>query len=161
MPTFHTTAYKYAIQIIGIFLCCILLSGIDSPGFAQDSFALIINEDNPYTSNRKDMISLIARLYLKKGKMWPESDETCRPFDRAKNSPEHQHFMKTILKISEGRLSEHWAKMKQLRGDTPPRKIKSTRILLKLIEKNPGAFGIVSQKDLPTLSKKVKVLFSF
>ncbi|MGB0910084.1 MAG: hypothetical protein ACPGYT_06950 [Nitrospirales bacterium] len=128
---------------------------------AQDSFALVVNKQNSHTASREDMISLIARLYLKKGKMWPDSDVTCRPFDRMTNSPEHQYFMKSVLKMEEGRLSEHWAKMKQLRGDTPPRKIKSTRILLKLIEKNSGAFGIVKREDIATLPEKIKVLFLF
>ncbi len=148
-------------QTISLVTLVILLSATFSPLFAEDSFALVINQHNPFTGNRQEAISLITRLFLKKGKMWPDTEVTCRPFDRDAKSPEHQHFVETVLKMSEGRLSEHWAKMKQLRGDTPPRKIKSARILLKLLEKNEGAFGIVNRKDIKTLPKHIKVLFSF
>ena len=93
--------------------------------------------------------------------MWPDSDITCRAFDRDATSDEHQEFVEHILQMSKGRLAEHWAKMKQLRGDTSPRKIKTTRILFKLIQKNPGAFGIVSRKEASDLPQGVRVLFYF
>ena len=146
---------------LSLLLSCILLIGVSSPVIAQDSFALIINQENAISGSREEMINLISRLFLKKGKMWPDSEITCRPFDRAKDSRERQNFVAHILEMNEMRLSDHWAKMKQLRGDTPPRKIKSTRILLKLIEKNPGAFGVISRQAASNLPKSVKVLFYF
>ena len=148
-------------QTVTLTLFIVLLTSTSSPVLAKDSFALIINEDNHSSGSRKEMISLIARLFLKKGKMWPESDLTCRPFDRGDTSQEHQEFIEKILKMSKGRLDDHWAKMKQLRGDTPPRKINSTRILLRLIQKNKGAFGIVSREDAADLPQGIKVLFFF
>ena len=149
------------VRTIVFSLFIILISGTCSPGFSEDSFALVVNHNNPFSGDRQETISLIARLFLKKGKMWPKSDITCRPFDRDGDSIEHRHFVQGILKMSKGRLAEHWAKMKQLRGDTPPRKIKTTRILLKLIQKNEGAFGIVSQDEVSNLPKDVRVLFFF
>ncbi len=148
-------------SIILLSMICLILSSLYSPSFAEESFAVVINISNPFKSQRHNAISVITRLYLKKGKMWPDSDITCRAFDRYATSAEHKQFVEHILQMNEGRLSEHWAKMKQLRGDTSPRKIKTTRILLKLIQKNPGAFGIVNRKETVDLPKGIRVLFYF
>ncbi len=130
------------------------------PCLAEDSFAIIVNRDNSLSGTSEELTSLVARLFLKQQRNWP-NDVSSRVYDREPGSPEHQKFVEHILKMSEGRLSSHWVKMKQVSGETPPRVIRSKGILLRFIEKHKGGIGIVKSKVAKSLPPSIKVLFRF
>lgn len=123
---------------------CLMVMFISQMGtgascFAANSFFVIVNSQNSFSADPEQMKVVVSRLFLKKQSAWP-SGELVKPYDRSPQSGEHQRFVEEILKIGEGHLLNHWAKIKQLRGETPPRSIKATSILLKLIEKNKGGW---------------------
>ncbi len=122
--------------------------------------AIIVNRENPISGTSKELNILVARIFLKQQKDWP-NDILCRAYDRELDSAEHQQFVEHILKMSEGTLSTHWVKMKQLSGETPPRVIRSSGILFRFIEKHKGGIGIVKQEEVRKLPPSIKVLFGF
>ena len=122
--------------------------------------AVIVNQGNPISGTSDELRSLVVRLFLKQQKDWP-SNILCRIYDRESDSAEHQQFVERILNMSEGKLSTHWVKMKQLSGETPPRVIRSSSILLRFIQKHQGGIGIVKKEESKKLSSSVKVLFTF
>lgn len=130
------------------------------PCLAGESIAIIVNRNNSLSGTPEELTSLVARLFLKQQRDWP-NDVPSRVYDREPDSPEHQLFVERVLKMSEGRLSSHWVKMKQLSGETPPRVIRSRRILLRFIEKHKGGIGIVKTDDVKGLPPSIKVLFKF
>lgn len=134
--------------------------GTGASCFAANSFFVVVNSKNSFSADLEEMRVVVSRLFLKKQSAWP-SGELVKPYDRSPHSGEHQRFVEDILKIGEGNLLNHWAKMKQLRGETPPRSIKATSILLKLIEKNKGGLGVVGEEVASKLPDGVKVLFAF
>lgn len=123
-------------------LCGIMtLLAFASPCLAGDSFAIIVNRDNPISGTPENPISLVARLFLQQQRDWPNY-EPSRVYDREADSPEHQKFVQHILKMSEGRFSSHWVKLKQVSGETPPGVIRSRTIFLRFIEKHKGGMGV-------------------
>lgn len=131
-----------------------------SPCLAGDSFAIIVNGANPLSGTSEELTGLVARLFLKQQRDWPDQVPS-RVYDRELESPEHQQFIEQILKMSEGRLSSHWVKMKQVSGETPPRVIRSQATLLRFIEKHKGGIGIVNVDEVKRLPTTIKVLFTF
>ena len=129
-------------------------------GLAGESYAVVVNKDNSFSGTLNEMEHIVARMFLKQQTRWP-NDLSSRPFDRTLESSEHQVFVAHVLKLSERNLAEHWGKMKQLRGDTPPRSIRSPRVLLRLIEKNKGGFGVIKTENVGELPEGVRILFSF
>ena len=138
----------------------VLLLLASSPCVADNSFAVVVNKDNPLSGNSDELARIVARIFLKKQRDWPH-DIPSRVYDREPDSPEHQQFVGQVLKMSEGRLAVHWVKMKQVSGETPPRVIRSPGILLRFIEKHKGGVGIIKQDEVASLPSSVKVLFSF
>ena len=131
-----------------------------SPCLAENSFAVIVNRANPLSGAHEELSSLVARLFLKQQRVWP-NQVLSRVYDREPSSPEHQKFVEAILKMSEGRLSVHWVKMKQVSGETPPRVIRSDKILFRFIEKHKGGVGIVKSSEAQNLPSSLKILFTF
>lgn len=131
-----------------------------SPCLAGDSFAVIVNRDNSLSGTSNELASVVARIFLKQQRDWP-NQILSRVYDREPDSPEHQQFVEHILKMSEGRLSAHWMKMKQVNGETPPRVIRSAPILLRFIEKHKGGIGIVKDTELKNLPPSIKVLLKY
>lgn len=127
---------------------------------AGTSFVVIVNDQNSFSGDPSDMKVVVSRLFLKKQSAWPDG-ELVKPYDRTLHSQEHQRFVKDILNLKEGKLLEHWAKMKQIRGETPPRSIRAASILLKLIKKHKGGFGVVDAELADQLPAGIKVLFAF
>ena len=142
-------------------LCFVgVLLAFAPPCLAGDSFAVIVNRDNPLSGTSEKLTSLVARLFLKQQRDWPNQVPS-RVYDREADSPEHQQFVEYILKMSEGRLSSHWVKMKQVSGETPPRVIRSKNILFRFLVKHKGGIGIVKSKEAKSLPPSLKVLFRF
>ena len=139
-------------------MAAILLYG--PPCWAGDSFAIIVNSDNPLSGTSEELTSVVRRLFLKQQRDWP-NHVSSRVYDREPQSLEHQQFVEQILKMSGGRLSSHWVKMKQVSGDTPPRVIRSHPILLRFIAKHKGGMGIVQMEEVKNLPPTIKVLFTF
>ena len=149
-------------RLHSLWLSCVTLVivSLATPCFAEETMAIIVNKGNPISGTSEELNNLVARIFLKQQKDWP-SDILCRTYDREQDSLEHQQFVERILNMSEGRLLAHWGKMKQLSGETPPRVIRSSSILIRFIAKHKGGIGIVKQEEVRKLPSSIKVLFMF
>ncbi len=126
----------------------LLVFPYEPPAFAdlETTYFVIVNEKNTTDLNIDEKSILLRRLYLKEQTWWPKGGKSLF-FARNENSMEEQVFRKIILLISDRQLDDHWIRMKQTRGVTPPRSVNSTRILLRQIKSRPDAVGVISKSD--------------
>ncbi|PHS27610.1 MAG: hypothetical protein COA85_05085 [Robiginitomaculum sp.] len=123
------------------------------------TFAVVVNAANGFTGDENTKRTQIKRLYLKEQTAWPGGSEAI-PFGREAGSAEQMAFEKSVLSMSSAEIEGHWLKLKQIRGETPPRGIGSVRILARQVGKKPGAFGVILASEAATI-EGAKVLFEF
>ena len=139
-------------------LAFIVMSAINLPASAA-KFALIVNANTKYDGAPEKAKEQVRRLFLKQHADWP-GGTVAIALARSPNSPAENAFSKDILGMSETELNEHWLKLKQTRGETPPRAVASDRILLRLIGKKPGAFSYIALDDFVE-TEGVEILIEF
>lgn len=122
-------------------------------------FAVIVNTSNDYKSDEKDMSETVRQLYLKKRSAWPNKTDA-KAFARSIDSPEQKAFVESVLGITQTALDEHWISLKSRSGQTGPREVGSDVIVIKFVQKYPGAFSVI-KADIARSSDGVKVLFTF
>lgn len=129
----------------------------------NDGLAIIINSENIIEMPEDRTVAMLRRLYLKQKTTWPDG-RSAIVFARPGNSVEEIAFRRSILGMSDNQLHDHWLRMKQTQGETPPRSVDSVRILLRQIRNKPEAVSIVSRKDLEKYrehAEGTKILFEF
>lgn len=140
-----------------IFLSLGLLCALPQP--REDKYAVVVNTNNACKLGKSEAQALIKKLFLKQLTDWPDGTKA-KPFGRDHGEAALTAFVKEVVGMNDAELARHWLKLKNQNGTTPPKEVKSDRMLLKYIGKYDGAFGVVSldeaQKD-----GSVKVLFSF
>ena len=136
--------------IAALTIAPMLLGGSVSRGLAAEEFLIVVNKDNDILKRESDVEELLRRIYLKEVTSWPGGERAVF-FGRPSDSPEEQAFRMKILNMSDDGLEEHWTRLKQIRGETPPRAISSTRILLRQIDSKKYAVGVVSKRDFESL----------
>ncbi len=152
-----------SLRIIFISLIAINLLGEPVSASAKFKFYVLVNTENDISLAENETLILLNRLYLKKSTEFPGGKKALF-FARRKDSLEEIAFRKTILKLKQSQLEDHWLKMKQTRGLTPPRGIGSTRILLRQLKSRPEAIGVLSEKDYRKHAQDlsdVKILLTF
>lgn len=132
--------------------------------YAQTShaveYAVIVNTQNPISGDADDLRNEVKRVFLKQKKNWA-GGTAAKPFDRGRSSEVRAAFLSGVLQYDDPKLAEHWLKMKQTTGQTPPQAVSSERVLIKMIEKNAGGIGVVPQAFVAELPASVRVLFTF
>ncbi|MGF1461800.1 MAG: hypothetical protein ACFB2Z_01270 [Maricaulaceae bacterium] len=123
------------------------------------SFALVVSAENAYDADPDTAKAQVRRLYLKDQSAWPGGEDAA-PFARSDDSPEQQAFLASVLGLNPTELAAHWARLKQINGETPPRAVASARLLVRQIARNPGAFAVLAA-DEATEAEGVRVLFTF
>lgn len=147
-----------SIFMVGILLITTLLF---SQNTLAESYAIIINNDNPYVAKNTDSAKRDIQLFfLKNMHRWPHSEKV-RPYSLISTNKGQLAFNKSILKMSAADLTQHWLNKKQTSGETPPKALKSDRAVITLVSNRVGAFGIVSMDTETALPDTVKVLFTF
>ncbi len=141
---------------------------LDGSAFAASSsggggkFVVVINAKNPIKGQGKsvgELRQLVKRLYLKERSTWPNGSAEAKPFSRPSDAEEQAVLIKHVLQMSEAELAAHWMSLKQKNGTTPPRKVKSERMLMKFIGKFDGGFGVASAESAQKLGDDLAVLF--
>ncbi len=106
----------------------------------------------------------VRQLYLKQRSEWPVrvggEPLDAKPFGRAAGSVEQRAFLSAVLGMSEVDLVKHWIDLKQRTGQTEPRSLASDRMVLKMVAKYPGGFGVVDRASADEQSDSVRVLFA-
>ncbi|GJL67127.1 MAG: hypothetical protein NPIRA05_20980 [Nitrospirales bacterium] len=148
------------IHVVSLVLISGMLGTMVDVSFASAGMAVIVNKDNSYSASPEEAKTIVARLFLKNQSEWPGGIPG-KPYDRKGISKEHASFVKEVLGMDEAKLTQHWIKSKQLSGETPPRVIKPNKILIKMVGKNKGAIGVISESEAAKLPGNVKVLFTY
>lgn len=123
-------------------------------------YVVIINSTNSYAESTDKAKQDIRLFYLKNLSTWP-NNEKVKPYGMLSTSEGQEAFNKMILNMSGSQLTQHWLSKKQTTGETPPKALKSDRIIIKLVTKKTGAFGVISKSKSASLPSSVKVLFEF
>ncbi|MEL7486299.1 MAG: hypothetical protein AAGJ87_03665 [Pseudomonadota bacterium] len=120
---------------------------------ARDGAVVLVNRENAVSVDEQEARRLLRRLYLKERTSWP-SGERVVFFARSPDNIAEQLFRETVLDMRTGALDDYWLRLKQTRGETPPRAVGSTRILLRQIDAKANAVGVVSLSEYEALSQK-------
>ncbi len=126
-------------------------------------FLVIVNAENEFSADNDTIKLVLGRLFLSEQKNWPNGGEAV-VFARNKESAEQAAFRHVVLGKSESEVNNHWLRMKQINGESPPRSISSSRILLRQINMRPDAVSIITKNDFDTHAhafEQVQVLFAF
>lgn len=145
-----------------ILLATLVVSGLAlmSQAAQAENFALVVNAGNSYTADLPSMKNAMKRFYLKQQTTWPNGDPV-EAFARVSDSAPHKAFSTTVLGMSQAEQDAHWAKLKQTIGETAPRDVDSSSILLRQIVRKKGSFGVLSSSEMADMPAEVKVLFKF
>ena len=120
---------------------------------ASESIAVIVNSHNP--QHTMD-IETVRAYFLKEQKLWP-SGETVISFARPVGSPIHAHFIQSVLNKSEGKLENHWIKLKQ-GGEMPPQIIPTDKLVISMVKKFPWAISYVDKSALAQSDSEISVV---
>jgi len=140
--------------ILSIFVIISLIASASA-----ENYIVIANASNPIAIKSNDAKFRIKQLYLKESKNWKTS-LVAKPFARSLDSPTQIAFEQSVLGMSRKEINAHWLRLKQIRGETPPRSIGSTTILLRQVERKPGAFAVVRQSEY-VQSENTIILYKF
>jgi len=124
----------------------------------EGTYAVVVHKDNPFKGSTDEAKTLVKQLYLKTQTAWPDGSAS-EPFGRKEGSDEEVAFFKNVLGMSDAELTRHWIKMKNSKGETPPRALGSSRLALKYAARNKGGFTVVKASEAE--DEGVRVLFTF
>lgn len=145
-----------------IFLAAaLLLSGLVPLANAAD-FVVVVNAKNTYAGNPSDTKALVTRLYLKQITSWPDGSQS-KVFAAPDDSAQMVAFRERILGMSQPELVGHWLSVKQRTGETPPRAMAATAVLIKLIEQYPGSMSLMlrGEAEQARVDGKLKILLEY
>lgn len=154
----HSLSVSRTVRILAIAIA-IALPGVFNAAAAA-SFAVVVNSDNALSGDQAAMMAQVSRIFLKSSKSWPGGEEAA-PLSAKAGDPAYQALLEKVLGMSQSEYDQHWARLKQTTGDTPPREVGSTGILFRLIAKKAGAVSVVSAEEAAGLPEGVKILFTF
>ena len=125
-----------------------------------EEFCIVVNQSNAVTGEREEIAGIVRQLFLKQKSEWKSGVEVL-PLGRNEGSAAEVAFRANVLSMTSTEFENHWAKLKQIRGETPPREVGSVRILLRTVSRHEGAFGFISKSEIENLPPEVKVLLEF
>ena len=153
-----TTRFKSLTALLATLAVVLSFTGTASSVRAGE-FVVLVNEANEIEGGDTGK-SEAARLFLKRATEWSNGLRAF-PFDRPKDSAAHKTFVEEVLDSDESALNDWWARLKQTRGETPPREVGSVRFLIRAITRREGAFGFAPKKAVDPLPDGLRILFEF
>lgn len=138
----------------------LLLAAAGAEQAAAAEYAVIVNAANPDAGKGEALREVVKRLFLKEQTTWP-SGTPAQPLARPADSAAQQAFVAKVLGMDQAALDQHWLRLKQTKGETPPREVGSALILTRLVSKYEGAFSVVTADEAAGLPEGVAVLFRF
>lgn len=118
-------------------LVCIFLGNIQL--FSQE-FKVIVNESNPITKLKRDVIS---DIFLKKVDTFPNG-QSAMPVDLVPDDPIREKFSQIIHKRRVEAVESYWQQRIFSGQAVPPPKKKSEIEIIEYVINNPGGIGYVS-----------------
>lgn len=130
-----------------------------APAHADEAYVVLVNAENDISGDDGARAEVV-RLFMKRSTEW-SNGLRAEPFDRSPDSPARQAFVSHVLDSSSSELDDWWLRLRQTRGETPPREVGSARLLLRAISRRDGAFGFAARSEVEPLPEDVRVLFEF
>lgn len=118
---------------------------------AGEQFFVVVNAENKISNDSETLHRTLRRIYLKEITSWPNGDSSIF-FARPEQTLEEQVFRQMILNMDDDALQEYWTRLKQIKGETPPRAVSSTRILLRQLQRKTNAVGVISKNEFDALA---------
>lgn len=154
----NTLYKKFALLLQAILLGAALVA---SPtALLAGEYSVIVNAENTFSGTEEQLRNQLKRIFLKFQTSWPDKTDA-KVYASPAGSPQMSAFQKSVLGMSQAELASHWLSAKQKSGETPPREVKSARIMSKLVGKYTGAFGVVDSASVDADAKNIKVIMSF
>lgn len=118
---------------------------------AYSALAIIV-----HPSNSMSDVSAgdVARIFLGKDRFFP-NDEKIDSVDQPVGSPMRNKFYSSIVKKSESKVQQYWAKLKFSGKGRPPKSMGNDAAVKAFVAKNPNAIGYIDKK---AMDRSVKVL---
>jgi len=127
---------------------------------AAGDYVVVVNEANTFSADAEQMRNQVRRYFLKESKNWPDGSNVV-PFARKPGNASYDAMLVGILGMNQSEFDAHWARKKQTTGDTRPRSVGSSNILLRLIKRDAGTIGVIEKADAGKIPAGVKILFEF
>lgn len=108
---------------------------------AQPTFVVIVHASNPQTKLTQAEIS---KLFLKKLKVWPQTNIPALPVDQLETAAVREQFSQKILEKKVPALKAYWQKEIFSGRSVPPPEKESDAEVLKYVADNAGAIGYVT-----------------
>lgn len=124
---------------------------------AQADLVVVVNSENGFDGSEEEKRTLIRRILLKEVTAWPDGTEA-KSFVPKAASPAGKALIEKIYMLSDAEFEAHWARVKQTTGQARPREVGSSRIMLKLIQRDKGAIGVIEGTSADVQNDKLKIL---
>ena len=138
------------------FSVLLLLAAFVMPGVvpAQDEgFVVVVHALNPADSLEA---KVVGKIFLKKVKRWPDSEQSVVPVDQGEKSEVREDFTQIVHGKRVSAIKSYWQRMIFSGRDVPPDELSSDAAVLAFVAANPGGVGYVTAGS--SLSDGVKVL---
>lgn len=127
---------------------------------AAADYAVIVNSDNPVLAEGEAARETVKRIYLKELGQWPDGSPA-QPLARTGGSPAQEAFVAKVLEMTGASVNDHWARLKQTKGETPPREVNSALVLFRTVGREKGGLAVLTADELLDAPAEVSVLFRF
>ena len=112
----------------------------------DDDYLIIVNAENDIIFSGADGRAYLRQLFLKERTGWPDGKPVTF-LARSEKNTVSVVFRERVLEATQAELRRHWLRQKQTRGETPPRQVSSTRLLMRLVARNETAISVVSKQE--------------
>ncbi|GAB4540323.1 MAG: hypothetical protein Tsb0010_18270 [Parvularculaceae bacterium] len=138
----------------------IALALMAAPHAKAEDYVVLVNAANDFVGSADDIKTALRTIFLKEKTSWPNGVDAI-PLGPSAGDPAYETFVNTVLGMTPQEVEAHFIRLKQIKGETPPREVGSARILMRTVGKQEGAFGIATKADAADLAEGVRVLFEF
>jgi len=113
------------------------------PVFAENGLVIITAKDNTETLS----IDNVARIFLGKVTKYP-SGEKVIPLNMDPMDPNYEEFARVVLKKSVSQVRAYWAKKTFTGKGVPPRVIRTTKELKKLVAEDKKYLSYIDKNNI-------------
>lgn len=150
------TRYRNSLRALAMLLPAVFVAGAAE---AAD-YAVIVNSGNPVLAEGEAARETVKRIYLKDLGQWPDGSPA-EPLARIEGSDAQKAFVAKVLGMTDTAVGEHWARLKQTKGETPPREVNSALVLFRTVGREKGGLAVLTADELLDAPAEVSVLFRF
>ena len=149
--------FFYTILVRLLLLCIVFSLESNQEVQAQDNgFVVIVNQGNPIGQMTVGQVKL---YYLRKiKKRWPSIQKNIRPVDRVGTPSVKNLFLKQVVRMSNGAMSQYFTQKQYTNAETPPIRLSNDTQVVNYVQGHVGAIGYISKGTYQAVKNKVKAV---